>query len=72
MNAAVLALKKQGVEVERFNLSQQIKEVMSDKTVAELIHKKRQQDIADYVSAVSTAAGRNKRALSSENCGGNL
>lgn len=39
MNDAVLALKKQGVEVERFNLSQQIKEVMSNKTVAELIHK---------------------------------
>ena len=37
MNDAVLALKKQGVEVERFNLSQQIKEVMSNKTVAELI-----------------------------------
>lgn len=40
MNDAVLALKKQGVEVERFNLSQQIKEVMSNKAVAELIHKK--------------------------------
>lgn len=39
MNDAVLTLKKQGVEVERFNLSQQIKEVMSNKTVAELIHK---------------------------------
>ncbi len=39
MNDAVLALKKQGVEVERFNLSQQIKEVMSNKTVAELIQK---------------------------------
>jgi len=40
MNAAVQALKKKGVEAERFNLSQQIKEVMSDKTVAELIQKK--------------------------------
>ena len=39
MNDAVLALKKQRVEVERFNLSQQIKEVMSNKTVAELIAK---------------------------------
>src|SRR5574340_249210 len=39
MNDAVLALQKQGVEVKRFNLSQQLKEVMSNKTVAELIHK---------------------------------
>lgn len=39
MNEAVLALQKQGVEVKRFNLSQQIKEVMSNKTVAEIIHK---------------------------------
>ena len=39
MNDAVMALKKQGVEVERFNLSQQIKEVMSNTTVAELIRK---------------------------------
>jgi len=39
MNDAVMALKKQGVEVERFNLSQQIKAVMSNMTVAELIHK---------------------------------
>jgi hypothetical protein len=39
MNDAVLALQKQGVEVKRFNLSQQIKEVMSNKAVAELIQK---------------------------------
>jgi hypothetical protein len=39
MNDAVLALQKQGVEVKRFNLSQQIKEVMSNKVVAELIQK---------------------------------
>lgn len=38
MNDAVLALKKQGVEVARFNLSQ-LKEVMSNKTVTELIRK---------------------------------
>lgn len=39
MNDAVLALKKQGVEVERFNLAQQPKEFMTNKTVAELLHK---------------------------------
>ena len=39
MNDALLALQKQGVEVKRSNLSQQIKEVMSNKTVVELIHK---------------------------------
>ena len=39
VNDAVLALKKQGVEVERFNLSQQAKEFMSNKTVADLLHK---------------------------------
>lgn len=39
MNDAVLALKKQGVEVERFNLAQQPKEFMANKTVAELLHK---------------------------------
>ena len=39
MNDAVLALKKQGVEVERFNLAQQTKAFMANKTVAELIHK---------------------------------
>ncbi|RJQ53332.1 MAG: arsenical resistance operon transcriptional repressor ArsD [Nitrospiraceae bacterium] len=39
MNEAVLALKKQGVEVERFNLAQQPKEFIANKTVADLLHK---------------------------------
>jgi len=39
MNEAVLALKRQGVEVTRFNLAQQPKEFMANKTVAELLHK---------------------------------
>ncbi len=39
MNDAVLALKKQGVEVERFNLAQQPKAYMENKKVAELLHK---------------------------------
>ncbi len=39
MNEAVLALKKQGVEVTRFNLAQQPKEFMANKTVADLLHK---------------------------------
>lgn len=39
MNEAVLALKKQGVDVERFNLAQQPREFMSNKTVADLIQK---------------------------------
>jgi len=39
MNEAVLALKKQGIEVERFNLAQQPKEFMANKTVADLLHK---------------------------------
>lgn len=39
VNDAVLALKKQGVEVERFNLAQQIKEFMTNTTVAALLHK---------------------------------
>lgn len=39
MNDAVLALKKQGVEVTRFNLAQQPKEFLVNKTVAELLHK---------------------------------
>jgi hypothetical protein len=39
MNNAVLALKKQGVEVERFNLAQQPKEFMANKKVVELLHK---------------------------------
>ena len=39
MNEAVLALKKQGVEVTRVNLAQQPKEFMANKTVADLLHK---------------------------------
>lgn len=39
VNDAVLALKKQGVEVERFNLAQQTKDFMTNKTVADLLHK---------------------------------
>lgn len=39
MNDAVMALKKQGVEVERFNLAQQPKAFMDNKKVAELLHK---------------------------------
>lgn len=39
MNDALLALKKQAVEVERFNLAQQPKAFMENKTVADLLHK---------------------------------
>lgn len=39
MNDAVLALKKQGVEVERYNLAQQPKSFMDNKKIAELLHK---------------------------------
>ena len=39
MNDALLALKKQGVEVVRFNLAQQPKAFMVSKTVAELLQK---------------------------------
>lgn len=39
MNEAVLGLKKQGVEVERFNLAQQPKAFMDNKTIAGLLHK---------------------------------
>ncbi len=39
VNDAVLALKKQGVEVERYNLSQQTKDFMTNKIVADLLHK---------------------------------
>ncbi len=38
MNDAVLALIKQGVEVERYNLAQQPNAFMANKTVAELLH----------------------------------
>ena len=40
MNDAVLALKKQGIEVERFNLAQQPKAFMDNTKIAELLHKK--------------------------------
>ncbi len=39
VNDAVIALKKQGVEVERYNLVQQPKVYMENKTVADLLHK---------------------------------
>lgn len=39
MNDALLALKKQGVEVERFNLAQQPKAFIEDKKVGELLRK---------------------------------
>lgn len=39
MNDTILALKKQGVEVERFNLAKQPKEFMANKSVADLLHK---------------------------------
>lgn len=39
VNDTVLALKKQGVEVERFNLSQQIKDFTANEVVAELLRK---------------------------------
>ena len=39
VNDAVMALKRQGVEVERFNLAQQPKAYMENKTVADLLQK---------------------------------
>ncbi len=39
VNDAIIALKKQGVEVERYNLAQQPKAYMENKTVADLLHK---------------------------------
>jgi hypothetical protein len=39
MNDAVLALRKQNVEVERFNLAQQPKAFMENRKVAGLLHK---------------------------------
>lgn len=39
MNDAVMTLKKQGVEVERFNLAQQPKSFMDNIHIAELLHK---------------------------------
>lgn len=40
MNDAVLALKKQGVEIERFNLAQQPKAFMDNKAVSDLLRQK--------------------------------
>lgn len=39
VNDAILSLKKQGVEVERYNLAHQPKAFMASKTTADLIHK---------------------------------
>ena len=39
MNDAVLALKKQGIEVERYNLLQQTKAFLANLEVADLLHK---------------------------------
>ncbi len=39
MNDAVIVLKKQGVEVERYNLAQQPKVYMENNIVADLLHK---------------------------------
>lgn len=40
MHDAALTLKKQGIEVERFNIAQQPRAVMENKKVAGLLHKK--------------------------------
>ncbi|MEW6714852.1 MAG: arsenite efflux transporter metallochaperone ArsD [Nitrospirota bacterium] len=39
MNEAVLTLIKQGTEVGRYNLAQQPKEFLTNKTIADLLHK---------------------------------
>lgn len=39
VNDAILALKKQGVIVDRFNLAQQPKEFLNNKKIADLLHK---------------------------------
>lgn len=39
VNEAVLTLQKQGVEVTRFNLAQQPKDFMANRTIADLLHK---------------------------------
>lgn len=39
VNDTVMALKRQGIEVERFNLAQQTKLFMENKAVADLLHK---------------------------------
>jgi len=38
MNDAILALKKQGVEVERYNISQQPKVFLANKKIVDLLH----------------------------------
>jgi hypothetical protein len=38
VNDTLLALKKQGVEVERFNLAQQPKAFLTNKKIADLLH----------------------------------
>jgi len=38
MNDAALALKKQGIEVERYNISQQPKVFLANKKIADLLH----------------------------------
>ncbi|MDA8170732.1 MAG: arsenite efflux transporter metallochaperone ArsD [Nitrospiraceae bacterium] len=43
MNDAVMALKKQGVEIERYNLARQPNEFAAKKTVADLLHKSGKQ-----------------------------
>ena len=43
VNDMILALQKQGVEVKRFNIAQQIKEVMANPEVAKAIHSKGKQ-----------------------------
>lgn len=40
MNSAVLALKKQGVQVERYNLAQQPQAFMANKTITDLLRQK--------------------------------
>jgi hypothetical protein len=40
MNDTALALKKQGVKIERFNLAQQPKAFMDNETIAGLLHEK--------------------------------
>ena len=39
VNDAVMALKRQGVEVERYNLAQQTKLFVENKAVADLLHR---------------------------------
>ncbi len=39
VNDAIMTLKRQGIEVERYNLAQQPKAFIENKTVADLLHK---------------------------------